>query len=123
MVKMENPLKIKSYAFALRIVNLYKYLAQETKEFVLSKQKLKSGTSVGANVTESNRAQSKSDFVHKLAIALKEADETEYWLSLLRDSNFITATQAESLLTDCVELQKMLTSSIKTAKKNLNASQ
>lgn len=123
MVKMENPLKIKSYAFALRIVNLYKYLAQETKEFVLSKQILKSGTSIGANITESNRAQSKSDFVHKLAIALKEADETEYWLSLLRDSNFITATQAESLLTDCVELQKMLTSSIKTAKKNLNASQ
>lgn len=118
---VENPLKDKSYAFALRIVNLYKHLAQETKEFVLSKQILKSGTSIGANITESNRAQSKSDFVHKLAIALKEADETEYWLNLLSDSNFITATQAESLLTDCIELQKMLTSSIKTAKKNLNA--
>lgn len=115
----ENPLKTKSYAFALRIVKLYKYLAFETKEYVLSKQILRSGTSIGANITEGNRAQSKIDFVHKLSIALKEADETEYWLSLLRDSDFITAHQAESLLIDCLELQKMLTSSIKTAKVNL----
>jgi len=115
----ENPLKDKSYAFALRIVNLYKYLAYETKEFVLSKQVLRSGTSVGANITEGNRAQSKSDFVHKLSIALKEADETEYWLNLLRDSDLISTAQAASLLIDCCELQKMLTSSIKTAKASL----
>ena len=115
----ENPLKDKSYAFALRIVNLYKYLAYETKEFVLSKQILRSGTSVGANVTEGNRAQSKPDFGHKLSIALKEADETEYWLNLLRDSDLISTAQAASLLIDCCELQKMLTSSIKTAKASL----
>jgi four helix bundle protein len=114
----ENPLSKKSYAFALRIVKLYKYLAFELKEFVLSKQVLRSGTSIGANITEANRGQSKIDFVHKLAIALKEADETEYWLHLLRDGDFITTAQAESLLADCLELQKMLTASIKTAKKN-----
>lgn len=116
---IENPLKTKSYAFALRVVKLYKYLAFETKEFVLSKQILKSGTSIGANVVEGNRGQSKSDFVHKLSIALKEADETEYWLNLLRDGDFITAAQADSLLADCLELQKMLVASIKTAKKNM----
>lgn len=114
----ENPLTKKSYAFALRIIKLYKYLAFETKEFVLSKQVLRSGTSIGANVTEANRGQSKTDFVHKLSIALKEADEAEYWLNLLRDGQFITAAQADSLLADCSELQKMLTASIKTAKKN-----
>ena len=116
---IENPLKTKSYAFALRVVKLYKYLAFETKEFVLSKQILKSGTSIGANVVEGNRGQSKSDFVHKLSIALKEADETEYWLNLLRDGDFITAVQADSLLADCLDLQKMLVASIKTAKKNM----
>ena len=115
----ENVLKTKSYAFALRIVNLYRHLASRQKEYVLSKQILRSGTSVGANITEGNRAQSKSDFVHKLSIALKEADETEYWLCLLRDGDFITKQQSESLLDDCIELQKMLTSSIKTAKLNL----
>ena len=117
----ENPLKMKSYAFALRVVKLYKYLAFETKEYVLSKQILRSGTSIGANVTEGNRAQSKSDFINKLSIALKEADETEYWLNLLRDGDFITGQQAESLLADCLELQKMLTSSIKTARSNLES--
>ena len=115
----ENPLKTKSYSFALRIVRLYKYLAFETKEYVLSKQILRSGTSIGANIAEGNRAQSKLDFVHKLSISLKEADETEYWLNLLRDGEFITSQQAESLLADCNELQKMLTSSIKTAKSNI----
>jgi four helix bundle protein len=114
----DNPLKTKSYAFALRIVNLYKYLAFDTKEYVLSKQVLRSGTSIGANIAEGNRGQSKSDFVHKLALALKEADETEYWITLLRDGEFITSAQADSLLADCIELQKMLTASIKTAKKN-----
>ncbi|MBV9241414.1 MAG: four helix bundle protein [Acidobacteria bacterium] len=114
-----NPLKTKSYGFALRVIDLYKYLSQEKKEYVLSKQVLRSGTSIGANVTEGNRAQSKSDFIHKLAIALKEADETEYWINLLRDGCFVTEKAAISLLSDCCELQKMLVSSIKTAKRNL----
>jgi four helix bundle protein len=114
----ENPLSKKSYAFALRIVKLYRYLAFEAKEYVLSKQVLRSGTSIGANIAEANRGQSKTDFVHKLSISLKEAEETEYWLHLLRDGGFITVAQAESLLSDCSELQKMLTASIRTAKKN-----
>jgi four helix bundle protein len=116
----ENVLKEKSYKFALRIVKLYKHLSVDAKEYVLSKQILRSGTSVGANVTEANQAQSKADFVHKLAIALKEAVETEYWLMLLRDGEFITAMQAESLLVDCSELTRILTSSIKTAKAGMN---
>ena len=115
---MENPLKEKSYAFALRVVKLYKYLAFETKEFVLSKQILRSGTSIGANIVEGNRAESTPDFIHKLSISLKESFETEYWLNLLKDSEYISVKQAESLILDCNELQKMLISSIKTAKKN-----
>ena len=117
---MDNPLKTKSYAFALRIVKLYKHLVEEKKEYVLSKQVLRCGTSIGANVTEANRAQSKMDFVHKLSLALKEADETEYWLNLLRDGGFTGGSATSSLLADCLELQKMLTSSIKTAKQNVN---
>ncbi|MEO6590213.1 MAG: four helix bundle protein [Pyrinomonadaceae bacterium] len=113
---MENPLKDKSYKFALRIVKLYKFLVYEKKEFVLSKQVMRSGTSIGANIAEGNQAQSTADFIHKLSIALKEAFETEYWLCLLRDSEFITEKQAESLILDCNELQKMLTASIKTSK-------
>ena len=113
-------LKDKSYRFALRSVNLYKYLANEKREFVLSKQVLRSGTSIGANVAEAQQGQSKSDFVHKLAIALKEANETKYWLDLLRDSEYISDEQATSLIYDCIELQKLLTASIKTAKNNGN---
>ena len=116
MDNRENPLKDKSYKFALRIVKLYKHLAEEKKEFVLSKQAMRSGTSIGANITEGNQAQSKADFVHKLSIALKEAFESEYWLCLLRDGEFITEKQSESLIIDCNELQKMLTASIKTSK-------
>jgi four helix bundle protein len=117
MENKENPLKDKSYKFALRIVKLYKHLAEEKKEFILSKQVLRSGTSIGANITEGNQAQSKADFVHKLSIAHKESFETEYWLCLLRDGEIITEKQAESLLEDCKELQKILTISIKTAKR------
>jgi four helix bundle protein len=119
MENKENPLKDKSYKFALRIVKLYKHLAEEKKEFILSKQVLRSGTSIGANITEGNQAQSKADFVHKLSIAHKESFETEYWLCLLRDGEIITEKQAESLLEDCKELQKILTISIKTAKKGI----
>jgi four helix bundle protein len=116
---MENNLKDKSYKFALRIVKLYKFVVEDKKEYVLTKQVLRSGTSIGANITEANQAQSTPDFIHKLSIALKEAFETEYWLCLLRDSDFITAKQAESLIADCNELQKILTASIKTSKSKL----
>ena len=112
----ENVLKDKSYKFALRIVKLYKHLAEEKKEFVLSKQALRAGASIGANICEGNQAQSKPDFIHKLSIAHKESFETEYWLCLLRDAGYITEKQSESLLQDCKELQKILTTSIKTAK-------
>jgi four helix bundle protein len=116
MLTKENVLKDKSYKFALRIVKLHKHLVEEKKEFVLSKQILRSGTSIGANITEGNQAQSKADFIYKLSISCKEAFETEYWLCLLRDAEFITEKQAESLIVDCNELQKILTTSIKTAK-------
>jgi four helix bundle protein len=85
----------------------------------LSKQILRSGTSIGANVEEASQAQSKSDFVHKLSIAQKESFETDYWLRLLRDSNYLTETHADSMLNDCRELQKIITSSIKTVKVTL----
>ncbi len=113
----ESILRDKSYKFALRIVKLSMHLSKEVKEFVLSKQILRSGTSIGANIEEANQAQSKIDFIHKLYIALKEAAETNYWLRLLRDSKLINKKLAESFLTDCEELQKMLTASIKTSKK------
>ena len=118
----ENVLKHKSYAFALRVVNLYKHLSAAKNEYVLSKQVLRSGTSIGANIAEGNRAQSKIDFIHKLSIALKEADETEYWFSLLRDSHYLSEQESSSILEDCREIQKLLTSSIKTAKSNLSKS-
>ncbi|HEY0050828.1 MAG TPA: four helix bundle protein [Pyrinomonadaceae bacterium] len=106
----------KSYNFALRMIKLFKFLAEEKREYVLSKQLLRSGTSIGANIEEANQAESKVDFIHKLSIANKEAFETNYWLRLLRDSDILTKKQAESLIDDCEELQKLLTSSIKTSK-------
>ena len=112
-------LSAKSYAFALRIVRLYQHMADERREYVLSKQVLRSGTSIGANIEESVHAQSKVDFIHKLSIAQKEACETNYWLRLLRDSVYIEEKLAESFLKDCEEIQRLLTVSIKTAKKNL----
>lgn len=115
----ESILRNKSYVFALRIVKLYQFIVAEKKEFVLSKQILRSGTSIGANVEEANQAQSKADFIHKISIAQKESFETDYWLRFLRDSSYLTETQAESMLNDCRELQKLITSSIKTVKANL----
>ena len=112
-------LRDKSYKFALRTVRLYKYLCEEHKEYVLSKQVLRSGTSIGANIAEAQQGQSKIDFIHKLSISLKESYETEYWLDLLRDSEYINPAQAASLIDECKELQKLLTASIKTAKANL----
>jgi len=112
----ESILREKSYSFALRIIKLYKFVSAEQKEYVLSKQILRSGTSIGANIEEAKHGQSKADFIHKLSIAQKEAAETNYWLRLLRDSKFLTVKQADSVLQDCEELQKLLASSIKTAK-------
>lgn len=109
----------KSYDFALEIVNLYKCLI-ESKEFVLSKQLLRSGTSIGANSNEAISAVSKKDFIHKLSIALKEARETLYWLSLLKDSGFIDLITFEKLDNKCIELIKILNSIILTTKKNMS---
>lgn len=112
----DSLLLTKSKAFALRIVRLYKYL-RDRKESVIAKQMLRSGTSIGANIAESRYAQSKSDFASKLQIALKEAAETEYWIELLRDSELVKSSSAfDSLCTDCTELIRILTSSVKTAK-------
>ena len=115
----KNILREKSYDFALRTVKLSRYLAEEKQEFVLSKQVLRSGTSIGANIEEAGQAQSKVDFIHKLSISQKESFETHYWIRLLRDSNIINPSLAGSLLADCEELQKLLTASIKTTKSNL----
>ena len=111
-------LKEKSYKFALRMIKLFQYLSGEKKEFVLSKQVLRSGTSIGANIEEAYQGESKLDFIHKLAIANKEAFETHYWLRLLRDSALLEEKIANSLISDCAELEKVLVSSIKTAKHN-----
>lgn len=109
-------MKDKSYAFALRTINLYKHIAVVKREYVLSKQLLRSGTSIGANIAEANQAQSRADFVSKLSIALKEAVETQYWLNLLRDAKYLTQREAESFLFDCEELIRILTAVIKTTK-------
>jgi four helix bundle protein len=114
---MNNVVKEKSFAFAVRTVNLHKFLCGEKKEFVLSKQLLRSGTAIGALVHEAEQAESKLDFVHKMAIALKEANETEYWLLLLRETNYLTPKESESILSDNTELLKLLTSIIKSAKR------
>jgi len=106
----------KSYAYSLEIIKCYKQLAYEQKEFILSKQILRSGTSIGANVHEAVCAQSKRDFVHKLSIALKETRETIYWLNLLKDSDYINDVQFEKLNNDCIELYKIISSIIITVK-------
>ena len=109
----------KSYKFALRIINLYKFLCNEQKEFVLSKQLLRSGTAIGALVKEAEHAQSKADFLNKMNIALKEANETDYWLMLLKDANFLSETEFLSIHIDAQELIKLLASIVKTTKQNL----
>ena len=108
----------KSKRFAIRIINLYKYLNVEKKEFVISKQVLRSRTSIGANVKEREYGQSAADFISKMSIALKEAAETSYWLELLAETDYITQEQFESINSDCTELIKILTSIVKTAKSN-----
>ena len=115
-IQSESIIGNKSYAFALEIVITYKFLVQEKKEFILSKQLLRSGTSIGANVNEAISAQSKRDFVHKLSIALKESRETLYWLKLLYDSDFLTNEMFSNLKEKCSEINKILSSIILTTK-------
>ena len=112
--KEDNIIVSKSMDFALRCVKLYKFLCEKDGNYIIGKQLLRSGTSIGANVREALRGQSKADFGSKMNISLKEASETEYWLELLRDSDYITKAQAESMLSDCIALIKLLTSSVKT---------
>lgn len=113
-----NIVKDKSFAFAIRVVSMYKFLTHDKKEFVLSKQVLRSGTAIGALVREAEQAESRKDFIHKLAIALKEANETEYWLELLHKTDYLDDAAFVSIHNDVVELLKLLTSIIKTSKDN-----
>ena len=118
-MKEQNVLKEKSYLFAIRAVKLYQFLKEEKKEFTLSKQILRSGTSIGANVEEAIGAQSEKDFYMKLNIAYKEARETHYWLRILHDTNYIDDKQFKSILNDCDELLKITGTIIKTMKSKL----
>jgi len=113
---VDNAILDKSKAFALRIIRLYRYLVREKREFVLSRQLLQSGTSIGANTREAMRGQSKPDFYSKLNIALKEADESAYWLELLFESGYLTARQFASINNDCCEIISILVSITKTQK-------
>ena len=113
----DNVVKDKSFTFALRIIKLYKYLKEQKKEYVLSKQLLRSGTSIGAMVREAEQAESKADFIHKLSIALKEANESEYWIELLHKSDYIDNHGFQSISSDLKEILRLLTSIIKTSKK------
>ena len=115
---MNNTVLIKSKRFAVRIVNLYKYLRSNKGEYVLSKQLLKSGTSIGANIAESTCAFSKKDFLAKIYIAFKECAETEYWLELLSETGYLTAQEYTSVSADCLELKKLLSAITKTTKEN-----
>jgi len=116
MERKESPLRTKSEDFAIRIIRLYQYLTKDKHEYVMSKQIYRSGTSIGANIAESRNAQSSADFISKLSIALKESDETEYWLKNLYSSGILNEKQFLSTHHDNIEITKMLTSAIKTIK-------
>ena len=118
LIMKENLLIDKSIVFASRIIKLHQYLIRTKKESVISKQIVRSGTSIGANINEASYGQSKADFISKMHIALKEAAETEYWLKLLISSDYITADMGKSLLADCLEIKRILIASINTAKGN-----
>ena len=120
-MNLNGPLKIKSRAFAIRIIRLYSYIKDNYKEYVLSKQILRSGTSIGANIAESECSISKKDFLSKIYIALKECSETMYWLDLLHETNYISDKQYSSLYSDCLELKKMLTATTKTTVNSLES--
>jgi four helix bundle protein len=114
----KNIIYDKSYSFALRIVKLSNYLKNEHKEFVLSRQVLRSGTAIGALIKEAQFAQSKADFIHKLSIALKEANETDYWVNILYDSNYLNKKMYDSLTVDIKEIISLLVSIVKSSKNN-----
>ena len=117
-MKQDNPLLDKSLLFAARIIKLNKYLTKEKKETVIAKQIIRSATSIGANANEAIYGQSKADFIAKLQISLKETAETEYWLRLLILSDYITEKEGKSLLDDCLEIKRILISTLKTAKES-----
>ena len=114
----ENIVLQKSKSFALRCIKLYRYMVDNKREFVMSKQLLRSGTSIGANVKEALRGQSRADFASKMNIALKEASESEYWIELLSESDYLTKEQGADILGDCQELIRLLTSIVKTTYTN-----
>lgn len=116
--KKESVLRVKSYAFGVRIVRLSQFLVTQHREFVLSKQVLRSGTAIGALAREAEYGISKADFRNKMSIALKEANETEYWLSMLKDTDYINEKLFQSLNQDCVELIKILIATVKTSRKD-----
>ncbi len=116
----ENVVKTKSFLFAVRVVKLYQFLCEDKREFVLSKQLLRSGTSVGAMVREAEHSESKADFVHKMAIAQKEMNESLYWLELLKETEYLTLQQFDSMNADAVEIIKLITTIIKTTKSTIN---
>ena len=115
---MKNLVQDKSFCFALRIVKLCKYLQKTKHELVMTKQLLRCGTSIGANVAEAHYAQSRADFTAKMSIALKEAAETDYWLRLLFESKYLSNTEFQSIFADCKELEKLLSAIVKTTKTN-----
>lgn len=115
----KNIIKDKTFAFAIRIVKLYKYMCDEKREFTLSKQLLRSGTSVGAMVREAEYAETTKDFIHKLSVAQKEINETIYWLALLKETEYLESQHYDSINVDAVEIIKILTSIIKNSKKNV----
>jgi four helix bundle protein len=116
----ENLVKNKSFLFAVRIVKLYRFLCEQKKEFVLSKQLLRSGTSVGAMIREAEHAETKNDFKHKIGLAQNEINETIYWLELLKETDYLTIEQFESINTDAIEIIKLITAIIKSTKANIN---
>lgn len=113
---MKSVLQTKSYAFAIRIVRLVQFLQTEKREFVLSKQLLRSGTAIGALIREAEFGQSRADFINKMSIALKEANETEYWINLLHDTDYLDLKSYESIKEDVIEILKLLISTVKTSK-------
>lgn len=115
---MADTVKQKSFSFAVRIVKLTKFLRENKKEQIMSKQLLRCGTSIGANIAEAQQAQSRPDFISKINIALKEATETDYWLCLLHETGYLSKEQYSSIIADCREVEKMLVSIVKTAKSN-----
>lgn len=119
--KRYNALKDKSVLFSIRIIKLYKYLTDNKKEYVMAKQLLRSGTSIGANISEAIFAESNADYIHKYAISQKECSETLYWLTILQETEYLTKEEYVSMNDDCIELLKLLTSTIVTLKKKTSS--